>query len=346
MTPAPSVRAGRLAAALTLLLTLGSAGCLPSRVVIDLAPGDTELVETEVLADPGAARSGQKVALIDISGLLSMSPSTGLFVGRSNAVDSLVARLSKAEGDPTVRAVVLRVNSPGGTVAASETMYNEVRLFRERSGKPVVVSMAEVAASGGYYVSLAADRLYAQPTTITGSIGVIIQTVNLSRGMQRIGIDARAVTSGPNKDLANPFVPEREGHFAILQDHVNEFYEAFRELVVERRTKLEQSDVDWATDGRVVTGKDAHEKGLVDALGGVREAFVEARTLAGLERARLVKYHTDATQPRTPYASAQSAGPIGEQGTQINLLQLNFPESLLPSAGFYYLWAPGVPDLP
>jgi len=346
MSPSLSVRRSIRMTFWLSIFALVSGGCLPNRVVIDLNPGDLELVETEVLTDPGAARSGPKVALIDVSGLISMSPSGGLILGRSNAVDSLVARLNKAEADGQVRAVVLRVNSPGGTVAASETMYNEIRRFREQTGKPVVVSMAEVAASGGYYISLAADRIYAQPTSITGSIGVIVQTVNFSRGMERIGIDARAVTSGPNKDLANPFVPEREAHFAILQGHVDQFYEEFRELVVERRPALEESDVAWATDGRVVTGKDAEERGLVDALGGVREAFAEARSLAGLERARLVKYHTVGVEPRSPYATARGPEPVGDAGTQINLFQLNLPESLLPSAGFYYLWAPGVQPAP
>lgn len=172
MSPTFNRRRFWFPAAVGLTALLGAAGCLPNRVVIDLDPGDMELTETEVLSDPGAARSGPKVALIDVSGIISMSPSSGLLVGRTNAVDSLVARLNKAEGDPMVRAVVLRVNSPGGTVAASETMYQEIRRFREKSGKPVVVSMAEVAASGGYYISLAADRVYAQPTSITGSIGV------------------------------------------------------------------------------------------------------------------------------------------------------------------------------
>lgn len=346
MTPTARVLRRLIWAIFGLFVAVGTPGCLPNRVVIDLTPADTELVETEVLADPGAARSGPKVALLDVSGLISMTPMSGLFVGRSNAVDSLVAGLSKAENDPNVRAVLLRVNSPGGSVAASETMYAEISRFREKSGKPVVVTMGEVAASGGYYISLAADRIYAQPTTITGSIGVIVQTINFSRGLERIGIEARAVTSGPNKDIANPLVPQREAHFAIIQEQVDEFYAAFRELVVVRRPGLDAGDLDWATDGRVVTGRIARDRGLVDGLGGVRDAFTEARTLAGLERARLVKYHTVGAEPRSAYATASAREPTGDPGTQINLLQLNLPEALLPSAGFYYLWAPGVMPAP
>ncbi|HBS29186.1 MAG TPA: signal peptide peptidase SppA [Phycisphaerales bacterium] len=336
-----------LAVALLGVCAIGATGCLPSRVVIDLAPGDGRLVETVVLADAGAGGSGPKIALIDVTGLISHTPGGGLIAGRASAVDSLVARLAKAEQDPLVRAVVLRVNSPGGTVAASETVYHEVRRFRQATSKPVVVSMAEVAASGGYYLSLAADRIVAQPTTITGSIGVILQTVNFSQGMARLGIEARAVTSGPNKDLANPLTPAREGHYGILQGQVDEFYASFRALVLERRPALSPADAQWATDGRVMTGARAHEAGLVDELGGVRDAFASARRLAGVERARLVKYHAQGAEPRSPYSTTgPTVPPSAAGGTEINMIQLNLPEGLLPTAGFYYVWTPGIEGLP
>jgi protease-4 len=281
---------------------------LPSRLVIDLAPPDGELDETAVLED-GRSR-GDKVALITIEGFISSTPSESLLLaGAQNPVDGLLARLDKAADDPRVRAVVLRVNSPGGTVAASETMYEEIAHFRGRTGKPVVVSMGEVATSGGYYVALAGDEIMAQPATVTGSIGVLIQTFNVATGLSRIGVDARAVVSGENKALASPVEPPDPEHFAILQQMVDEFYAAFRSRVVERRPGLDASRLDELTDGRVVTGATALDAGLIDGLGGVRDAFERAKAMAGIDAAALVTYHPMGVRPNTPYATVR--GPVG-----------------------------------
>jgi protease-4 len=316
--------------------------CLPNRFVIDLAGSDGKLLEKRVLCDPGTPASAPKIALIDIEGLIAHAPSGGLFAGSGNSVDELVARLQKAEADPTVRAVILRVNSPGGTVAASESIFNELRSFRERSKKPIVVSMAEVAASGGYYISLAADKVIAQPSSITGSIGVIIQTMNFSKGMAMIGIESRAVKSGPNKDIANPFEPMREEQYALLQGTVDDFYAAFRTLVRERRPEIDASRFDSLVDGRIFTGRQALDAGLVDSLGGLRDAFAAAKRLASLDRAQLVKYHPDGRTPMSPYSLALAPNTPAQQSSQINL-QLQLPNALSLPPGFYYLWSPDIP---
>lgn len=321
----------------------GAPGCLPNRFVIDLAGSDGRLAEKEVMGDKEASA---KVVLIDVDGLIAHSASGGLFAGASNSVDELVSRLELAEKDEKVRAVVLRVNSPGGTVAASDTMFNEIASFRARSKKPVVVSMAEVAASGGYYISLAADYIIAQKTTITGSIGVLVQTVNFSKGMAMIGIEARAVTSGVNKDLTNPLEPMRQGHYDIIQGTVNEFYRGFRERVAAGRPGINPASMDTITDGRVFTGEQALGYGLVDATGGLREAFEKARQIAGMKAAKMVKYHTPGRVPTSPYATASlpaSTPGAASQGAQFNMVQLNLSHPLTPTAGFYYLWLPPGP---
>ncbi len=332
-----------LAAAVTLL-----PGCLPGRVSIDLAPRPDGLAETKVISDDGSVNGSPKVALIDVDGTLSHAAGGGLIAGRTNSVDDLVSRLTKAEEDKKVRAVVLRVNSPGGTVAASETMYHEIKAFRERSKKPVVVSMAEVAASGGYYISMAADKVVAQETTITGSIGVIFQTFNMSKGMAMIGIEGRALTSGKNKDMASPFAPIREEQYAVLQKLVDEFYGEFKGLVLARRAALAASGdgaITAATDGRVFTGKQALEAGLVDQLGGLRDAYAEAKKLAGISTARLVKYHASEDKPLSPYATSQ-AGAIPDAAASgsrdINLLTLRLGGDAARSQ-FLYLWDPQSP---
>ena len=317
--------------------------CLPNRVVIDLDPGDGTLEETAVLADPGVAANSPKIAIIHVTGLLSHLPSPGLIASSSNPVDALFTRLDKAAQDPQTRAVILWVNSPGGTVGASDTMYTELRHFRESTDKPIVVCMGEIATSGAYYISLAADHVIAQPSSVTGSIGVLIQTFNFSEGMRRVGVSGRAVTSGENKSLTNPFEPPVEEHYVILQNMVNGFYDQFKGLVAERRPVAAAApDFDALTDGRVFTGVEAARVNLVDQTGSLRDAFAAAKDLAGIDRARLVKYHAKGVQPRSPYNTASRLSPRLGGDTTVNVLSLELgPDAISP--GFYYLWQPTAP---
>ncbi len=322
--------------AFLIVLVLGLSGCGPASVTFSLGPHDESLKETTVIEG-----TGDKVAQIDVRGLIADEERSALFGNGTNPVDDLVARLEKAAQDREVRAVVLRINSPGGTVAASESMYQEVRRFRESTGKPVVVSMGEVAASGGFYLAMAGDVVIAQPTSITGSIGVIIPTINVSEGLGSIGIHARSVKSGKNKDLANPLEPMRDEQYAVLQHMVDQFYAQFRGLVLERRAAAHHdlaSRADELMDGRVFTGKEAAEIGLVDATGGVRDAFDRAMQLLGLEHARLVKYHAEGRRPRSAYASDGTP----PAGMEFNLVNIEGPIGLASFSGgrAYYLWMP------
>jgi len=309
------------------------AGCQP-KVAVNVGFGGGKIKEVAVL-DSGES---SKVAVIEVRGLIADFNRPTLLGPGVNVVDRFVAELEMARKDTSVKAVVLRLNSPGGTVTASDTMYRELRRFRDETGKPVVASMSEVAASGAYYLALGADTIYAQPTTITASIGVIFPTLNVSEGLAKIGVHSRSVTSGPNKDIANPLEPMREGQYAVLQAMVDEYYAAFKGLVVERR-KLSREVVDQATDGRIVTGRQAKAWGLVDENGGLREAFDEAKRRAGLDRARLVKYVEEGRPVQSPYASAGDVMPKVET----NIVQINMPELSalgVGAAGAYYVWMP------
>lgn len=334
-------------AALTAVMIGATAGCAPLSVTFTLGAKQKPLSETVVLSDTGAPED--KVALIDVSGVIVDGPRPGLLTSGTNPVDDLASRLTRAKDDPAVRAVVVRINSPGGSVTGSDMMYGEVRRFARETGKPVVASLGEVAASGGYYVALAGDRIVAQPTTITGSVGVIFPTFNVSEGMTMIGLRSRAVTSGPNKDLASPFAPMREEHYAILQSLVDEYYARFRGLVVERRPGLSAERLDEATDGRIMSGARAVALGLADAEGGVREAFEEAKALAGVRSARLVKYHQAGSKPRSMYAisGAAEAGTreAGRtEGEGLVEVRVDRPWGDVDGwAGAYYLWMPTVP---
>ena len=311
------------------------------RLVIDAVPQVDDLTETVVLehADPEHGAGTGKVAMIDVTGLIADARSSrSLIGGGENPVGRFMESLRKAERDRDVRAIIVRINSPGGTVTASDVMYRELRHFRETTGKPVVILMGDVTASGGYYLACAGDRIVAHPTTITGSIGVIVQTLNFSEGMSRIGIHADAITSGANKALASPLEPALPEHREILQGIVNEFYDNFVMIVTENRADLATDQLDRITDGRVLTGPAALEVGLVDAIGDLRTAFGESMQLAGIGRARLVKYHRPLDHVGSAYAHAHAAA-----DPEVNLVQLNL--GTLPgheAAGFYYLWDPTV----
>jgi len=328
----------RVSQSLMLMMLLCAAsvllgGCGPVTFSVTLGETDARLRESVVLETP--ERSRDKVAMIELDGIILSVDEPGFGGGRANAVDRIVRRLNIAEHDPRVRAVVLRINSPGGGVTASDVLYREIVAFRERSGKPIVASLGDTAASGGYYVALASDRIIAHPSSVTGSVGVIIPTVNVSAGLASIGVQGRAVVSGANKDIANPLQPARDEHYAILQSLVDEMHANFRGLVAERRG-LSGGALDRVTDGRVFTGQQALEAGLIDALGGVREAFEAARELAGMEGARLVRYHGPSRRPTTPYASA-----AGEPAPANGLAAL-LPMSALEPGRAYYVWPAAV----
>ena len=205
--------------------------------------------------------------------------------------DTIAAALRDAGADDDVAAVVVRVDSPGGSVNGSETIWREVLRVRER-GKPVVASMGAVAASGGYYVSMGADAIVANPGTITGSIGVVTGKL-VARGLkERLGVGFDSVRTNPNADAWSvnaPFTPEQH---AQVEAEADLFYRDFVQRVADGR-KLCVDDVEAVARGRVWTGADAHERGLVDELGGLRTAVERAKELAGLESdadVRIVSY--------------------------------------------------------
>lgn len=311
-------------------------GCVPKSVTIQLRPDRGQVQQSVVLRDQ---LGGPKIAQIDLTGVITSAPTSAF--GSAALLDDMALMFERAETDAGIRAVILRINSPGGSVAASETLANMIEDFKSRSGKPVVASMGEVAASGGYYTAITADTIVAQPSTITGSIGVIVPTLNVADGLARIGIKSRSVISGPNKDIANPLQPINEAHYTILQGIVDEFYADFRARVLVARPSIENPES--VLDGSVYTGRRALELGLVDKLGGIREAFDEAKRLADLDSAVLVKLHRGGPTPMTPYASVEAPSiPQQDHNTLSSILgwQDRIRQTGANDPGFYYLWLP------
>jgi len=323
------------------VLIASVSGCGPTTFVVGLSPGDQEMVSTVV--EPAESRTRDRVAVVDVTGMIVNARISGLLSEGENPVSVFAEQLEHAAEDDRVKAIVLRLNTPGGAVAASDMMYREVLDFKAKTGKPVVVVMMDVAASGGYYLACAGDHLIAYPSTVTASIGVIFQTVSLQPALSSIGVQTEAITSGPNKDAGSPFSEMTEGHRAVYQQMVDTFYADFTGIVRRARPGISESDFEEVTDGRVVTGRRALEVGLVDSLGDLDDGFAKAKELAGLKDASLIRYHRPLSYVGSPYAKAEDRQPRSS-GTQVNLLQLNVGESFGESASgcFYYVWLPGV----
>ncbi len=332
-----------LTGALTVVLAMLVAGCGPVTFVVGVSPGEQRLTET-IVVDDGRWAS-RKVALIDVSGTLINANRPGLLSAGEHPVSRFTEALQRAADDDAVEAVLLRVNSPGGTVTASDIMYRELQRFRRTTGKPVVVVMMDVAASGAYYLSCAADHVVAHPSTVTGSIGVILQTVSLQPALGRWGITADAIKSGSNKDAGSPLATMSAAQRETLSVLVDDFYARFVEVVTAARPKLVEQHGSAALDGRVVSGQIALAWGMVDQLGDLHDAIAEAKRRAGLTHADVVLYHRPLDPPISAYAYAPlppaSSSPSGAVSNRVSI---EWPGVSAGSAdgasGFYYLWQP------
>jgi len=202
--------------------------------------------------------------------------------------EDFVRQLKRYRDNMNVRAIVVRIESPGGGVAASQEMYEEVKKTRT-SGKPVVVSMGSVAASGGYYVACGADKIVANPGSITGSIGVISQFMHFNQLMEKIGIDATTIKSGKLKDSGSPLRPMTKEDKEYFQQMIDDVHDQFVTTVAEER-KLKKDEVRKLADGRVFTGRKAYELKLIDTLGTFEDALRLAADLAHIEgKPRVIK---------------------------------------------------------
>ena len=315
--------------ALALAGLLALSGC--SLVTLDFQPKIRPLEEETV-----EGKGSSKILLLDLSGVLSEDlPSVSL--GAPPPRVPLLARvreeLQKAEKDDRVRALIVRINSPGGTITASDVLYHELLAFKERRKVPVIAAIMDVGASGGYYAALAADTIVANPTTVTGSIGVVMVTVNARGLLEKIGVAPLAIKSGPMKDAGSPFRALTEPERAVFQSIIDEMYGRFVGLIVKAR-KLPEDRVRAAADGRVYTAEQALRLGLVDRIGYLEDVVALAKERAGLSDARVVMYH----RPKEYRANIYSATPTPSTA-ESTLAQF---AAALGGGGprFLYLWWP------
>jgi protease-4 len=217
---------------------------------------------------------GEKIGYVEVAGTILES-------------EKIVRQLADFRKDDSIKGIVLRINSPGGGVSPSQEIHDGVK--EAAAVKPVVVSMGSVAASGGYYIAVPAKRIFANPGTITGSIGVIMEFANLQELLQKVGVKSYVVKSGQHKDIGSPLRPMSESDRKILQSLIDDVHSQFVEAVAEAR-HLEKEKVLPLADGRIFTGRQALEIGLVDELGGFQDAIREAAELAGIKGEPRVVY--------------------------------------------------------
>jgi len=330
MTLSRSLRGPTSAAAMAAWLAV--CGCSPvGGVKITAVPADQSLREQVVIRHPGWVSN--RIVVLDISGILMNAHSPGLFSEGEHGVSLVVEKLDKAASDRRVKAVVLRINSPGGTVTASDILYQEIAAFRQKTGKPVVAYFQDVAASGAYYLACAADEIIAQRTTVTGSIGVIMQMVDLSGVLGNLGISSDAIKSGPFKDAGSPLREMKPDERAVFQGMVDDFYQKFVDVVDAGRPKLDREGVIKLADGRVYTAEQALAAGLIDRIGTLEEAVSAAQERAGIDAAHVVMYRRPLTWAPNLYARAPGVG-----GPTINLFNINLPFDWTLRPQFMYIW--------
>lgn len=313
------------------------AGCGPTSFVITPISTKQELTEEVVLREsPWAVK---KIALIDVDGVLQNArPNSLLGAAGENPVSLFKEKLDKAANDADVRAVVLRINSPGGGVTATDLMYTELLRFRERTGKPVVAAMLDLAASGGYYLACGADKIYALPTTVTGSIGVIMLTPEFAGTMAKIGVHMNVIKSGEMKDMASMFREMNDKDRAVLQGLIDGMYARFLNVVAQSRKSVDPDRLRQLADGRVYLGEEAKQLGLVDEIGTFPDALAAAKEAAGLANVNVKVVEYSRPLAYRPNIYAQSDQPPG----QVNLVNVQLPEWLTgPAPQLMYVWAPG-----
>ncbi|MFK7895089.1 MAG: signal peptide peptidase SppA [Myxococcota bacterium] len=336
-------------AAVAAAILLMTTGCIS----VDLlgTGGESPLVESVV-----RGTAGPKIVLVEIDGVIGGSELVDSIFGAPPI--SMVARvretLDRAREDKDVRALLIRIDSPGGTATASEQIYTEIKRFREERGVPVIAQMGTTAASGGYMIAMAADTVQAHPTTVTGSIGVIFTSMNFAGLMEKIGVEDQTITAGEFKDMGSPYRKLRSAERAQLQSIVNDMHARFRSIVDEGRPALSSEQVSELANGRIYSAQGALEVGLVDQLGTIEEAVVAIEDRLGVGSSRVVSYHRSRETRRNLYTRTYSDGGLFRSGAGAmsgaesmlggrgDALALRSLDRILGRPGFHYLWWPGL----
>jgi protease-4 len=279
------------------------------------------------------------VLLVDVSEVITDTPSRRAFglVEEPSTLDRIQSELDKADDDTRVKAIVLRINSPGGGATASDAIYSEIVRWKKEHNVPVIAALGDLAASGGYYVACSADYIVARPTTVTGSIGVILMNLNVEGLLGKVGVRNQTYKAGEHKDILSPFRGATPEERKIVQNILNSLHARFVGVVREGRPKIDVARLPQLTDGRIFDAAQARDAGLIDQIGDLHAAIDLAKQAAGLEQARVVRYHrADEGEPENIYSK------LAGLPAQVNVLPVDL--GALTGAGprFMYLWSPGL----
>ncbi len=323
-----TIRRGAFLAVLMLLVP----GCV--LVSANLNPFTTkpQPLEEHVVSGEGDA----KVLLIDLAKTISGEEEEEPFgVKRHESTTSRVREeLDRAAKDDHVRALVLRINSPGGTVTASDVIFHQLMQFKAAHHVPVLAQLLDMGTSGAYYVALATDEIIASPTTVTGSVGVVMYNVNVTGLMEKVGVRNQTIKAGERKDIGSPLRKMTADEQRILQAVLDQMQERFIGLVRERRTGISPEAVRTIADGRIFTADQALQLGLVDRIGYLQDTIDRATLRAGVARARVIMYRRPEEFAENIYSAARL------RPTQMNLVNFDFGALRMFTPQFLYMWLP------
>jgi len=315
---------------LVVLFLFFLSGCVSVSVIKPVTPLKQQLVE---------GQGHFKILLLNISGFISEREKSDRL--KLKKEPSLVAEiretLQKAQRDADIAGLILKINSPGGTVSASDIIYHELMNFRKRKQIPVYACITGLGTSGAYYIAAAADKVYAHPNAITGSIGVIALKFNIEGLMGKLGIQDETIKSGDKKDIFSPFRPLTYEERTILQEVIDDFHNQFVNVVFEQRKEiLLMQDLKDLADGRIYTAASALKLHLIDHIGYMDDVISDMKKTLNLEDARIVSYKRGEEYPGTIYSSS----PAHDSSLMDLLGDSTDGHSPLPGVSFLYLWNP------
>jgi protease IV len=306
-----------------------------ARLIPDFASaGNAGPVRPMALPERCPDNAAPAIAVIDVDGILLNTDFSGLSSAGENPVSLFRERLDAAACDECVQAIVVRINSPGGGVTATDIMWHDLASFREQTDLPVVACLMDTGAGGAYYLATAADQIVAHPTSVTGGIGVILNLYNLQDAMQQFNVAPIPVRAGEKIDIGSPVKSLDEEQRKLLQTMANNFHDRFIQVIRDQRPEVDGNDK-TNFDGRVFTAEEALRRKLIDHVGYLDDAICLARRMAHLNRARVVLYHRQNDQAHSPYSVTPNV-PVGLGIVPISLP--GFDRSRLP--GFLYMWQP------
>lgn len=329
MTRPSEIFKNALPCLIALSFALFSTGC----ITVDVGGGGRVKMHESIVQ----GEDGPKVLLLDIDGEITDSDASGVlgWVLSEGTVARVQDELTLADQSGDIAAILLRIDSPGGSPTASDSIYRLLDQYKKKHGIPVYAQYLSMAASGGYYISMAADHIVASPTTITGSIGVVMFGVNFSGLMNKVGVSNQTITSGPYKDAGSWLRPMEPAERAQLQSVVDDLYDQFLTVVDAGRPQLKPERIRQLADGRIYSAQQAKKNGLVDEIGYLEGTIESIRKRLGAQDIRVVNYSRKRNPPSNIYARTSVTAPIE--------IEPDVTARVLPRAGFYYLWWPASP---